>query len=45
VAFTLFAVVIVTAQVVSVPVQAPLQPLNVEFAAGVAVSVTTSFFQ
>ena len=39
-AVTLRAAVIATVQVVAMPVQAPLQPLKLEPAAGVAVSVT-----
>ena len=40
-ALTLFATSIVTVQVVSRPLHAPSQPMNVAFAAGVAVSVTS----
>jgi len=40
-ALTLFATSIVTVQVVFRPLHAPSQPMNVAFAAGVAVSVTS----
>jgi hypothetical protein len=43
VAVTLFDSLIKTVQVVAVPPQAPLQPVNVEVIAGVAVSVTVLF--
>jgi hypothetical protein len=43
-AVTVFARFIVTVQVAAVPVQAPVQPLKVEPAAAVAVSVTVLFW-